>query len=336
MAVSTPEATATMPAMVDEGQAAAASDPYADILGEADIHIAYGLYDEAARLLQEPLAKSGDRKDLHLKLLEVYFSANMAKEFEAQAAKMRQVVSGTGDPDWEKVCIMGRQLCPDSTLFAGTGAGGEGITPTADLDITSMLAGAQAQGTPAAPPSPPPAAEPSPAAGTLDLDLSGFDLGVGADSGKPAVAEPHKAAPAGPAPAAADVGNALDFNLEDFKLNTPAEAAPASTQAATTPTDTGLDIDLSDFDVGAPESPAASEPAKPAEDAGGELAIDDLLSPELGAGEGQADTRLDLARAYMDMGEPAMAQSLLQEVIAQGNAIQKQEAKELLGRLGPA
>jgi pilus assembly protein FimV len=337
MAVSTPEPSATMPAMVDEG-APDASDPYADILGEADIHIAYGLYDEAARLLQEPLAKSPDRKDLHLKLLEVYFSANMPREFEAQAGKMRQAVSGTNDPDWEKVCIMGRQLCPDSALFTG-GGGGTGIAPTADLDFTSMLAGAQgaaaAAPTPAPPPQPAPAAG-SGAAGSLDLDLSGFNLGVGADT-KTAPATPSATAkaPEAPAPAAADAGNTLDFNLEDFKFDAPTQAAAATAGTAPEQKDSGLDIDLTDFDMGAPDSTATPEAAKTTvDDIGGEVGIDDLLTPELESGAGQADTRLDLARAYMDMGEPAMAQSLLQEVIAQGNAAQKQEAKELLGRLG--
>jgi pilus assembly protein FimV len=325
MAVSTPEPAPAMPT-IEQGTGPAASDPYADILGEADIHIAYGLYDEAARLLQEPLAKSPERKDLHLKLLEVYFSANMAKDFEAQARKMRDVVSGTSDADWEKACIMGRQLCPESTLFAGDGgAGAASLGSTADLDFSSMM-GSTAQ-------QPPPAAQATPAATTaaaaLDLDLSGFSLGAGADAATPAPAKPVETAK--PVPVA-EAGNTLDFDLGEFKLDTPAAPSPAPAQSVPAKDDSALEIDLTDFDIGTPD--AAVSPA-PVADKGSDVTIDELLTPELEAGEGQADTRLDLARAYMDMGEPAMAQSLLQEVITQGNASQKQEAKELLARLGP-
>jgi pilus assembly protein FimV len=326
MAVSTPEPAPVMPSMV-EPAAPGANDPYADVLGEVDIHIAYGLYDEAARLLQDPLAKSPERKDLHLKLLEVYFSANMAREFEAQAGKLRALVAGAADPDWEKACIMGRQLCPESALFAGSAGMGGSLSTGADLDISSMLGGETL--TPAAPAAPkaveraaPPAASEAPP--SLDLDLSGFELGVSDADGAKAAA----ATPAAPVPDTG--GNTLDFNLDDFKLDAPAPAAaskPAPTAAA--PADSGLDIDLSDFDVGTSETASV-----PTADQSGDVAIDDLLSPEHEAGEGQADTRLDLARAYLDMGEPAMAQSLLQEVIAQGNAAQKQEAQELLGRIG--
>jgi pilus assembly protein FimV len=341
MAVSTPTPT-TMPAMV-EPAAAVASDPYADALGEVDIHIAYGLYDEAARLLQEPLAKSPERKDLHLKLLEVHFSANMPAEFEAQAKKMQAVISGPADPDWEKVCIMGRQLCPDSALFTdGGAAGGAGLGTTADLDISSMLTGAAAPATTAAPAPKAAAAAPEAAAtpATLDFDLSGFELGVSATPAaapKPAAPTPTPAPAAAPAAPPADSGT-LDFNLDDFKLDVPA-AAPAESKAASALTpaaaDQALDIDLADFDLGTPEPAApAAKPAVAPADKTGEIGIDDLMSPDLEAGEGQADTRLDLARAYLDMGEPAMAQSLLQEVIAQGNPAQKQEAQELLGRLG--
>ena len=44
----------------------------ADAVAEADFHIAYGLYDQAAELVQKALEAAPDRRDLKLKLLEVY------------------------------------------------------------------------------------------------------------------------------------------------------------------------------------------------------------------------------------------------------------------------
>jgi FimV-like protein len=45
-------------------------------------------------------------------------------------------------------------------------------------------------------------------------------------------------------------------------------------------------------------------------------------------------TRLDLARAYIDMGDPDGCVTLLQEVIAEGTEAQAGEARVLLAGLG--
>jgi len=47
----------------------------------------------------------------------------------------------------------------------------------------------------------------------------------------------------------------------------------------------------------------------------------------------EAATKLDLARAYMDMGDPDGARSILQEVLSEGSASQKQEARRLIDSL---
>jgi len=42
------------------------------------------------------------------------------------------------------------------------------------------------------------------------------------------------------------------------------------------------------------------------------------------------DTKLDLARAYLDMGDPVGARAMLDEVLEEGSQTQKDEAKRLL------
>jgi pilus assembly protein FimV len=44
----------------------------------------------------------------------------------------------------------------------------------------------------------------------------------------------------------------------------------------------------------------------------------------------EVGTKLDLARAYMDMGDPDGARSILEEVMSEGNPHQKQEAQRLI------
>jgi pilus assembly protein FimV len=47
----------------------------------------------------------------------------------------------------------------------------------------------------------------------------------------------------------------------------------------------------------------------------------------------EVGTKLDLARAYMDMGDPEGARSILEEVLHEGSATQRQEAERLITSL---
>jgi len=61
---------------------------------------------------------------------------------------------------------------------------------------------------------------------------------------------------------------------------------------------------------------------------------DDLAPPELEpVTMSEVGTKLDLARAYMDMGDPEGARSILDEVVQEGSASQKQEAQRLIETL---
>jgi pilus assembly protein FimV len=51
------------------------------------------------------------------------------------------------------------------------------------------------------------------------------------------------------------------------------------------------------------------------------------------AGEDAIGTKLDLAKAYLDMGDPEGARSMLDEVMAEGNDAQKGEARKLLAEI---
>jgi pilus assembly protein FimV len=103
----------------------------ADVVAEADFHMAYGLYDQAAELLTRALRDSPDRRDLRLKLLEVYFIWENKAAFLKEAQTLQRQLKGAADPDWNKVVIMGKQICPGEPLFAGT----VGTTGDVGLDL---------------------------------------------------------------------------------------------------------------------------------------------------------------------------------------------------------
>jgi len=64
------------------------------------------------------------------------------------------------------------------------------------------------------------------------------------------------------------------------------------------------------------------------------LSNDDLALPDLEpVTMSEVGTKLDLARAYMDMGDPDGAKNILEEVLHEGSMTQKQEAQRLMESL---
>lgn len=80
----------------------------------------------------------------------------------------------------------------------------------------------------------------------------------------------------------------------------------------------------------AEESAAADKPATPATTEFDEAAIDDEDDFDFLAGTDEAATKLDLARAYIEMGDADGARDILEEVAIEGSEGQKAEAQELL------
>lgn len=107
------------------------SDPVA----EADFHMAYGLYDQAADLINGALASDPDRQDLLAKLAEIYFVWGNRDAFIDAAGRMKAQV-GDG-PEWDKIVIMGQQIAADHELFSGVSA--EGATKAVDLSFEGGL-----------------------------------------------------------------------------------------------------------------------------------------------------------------------------------------------------
>lgn len=64
-------------------------------------------------------------------------------------------------------------------------------------------------------------------------------------------------------------------------------------------------------------------------DAGGD---DDFDISQLSEDVDEVTTKLDLARAYMDMGDNEGARNILEEVKSEGNPAQKKQAEELMAK----
>lgn len=81
----------------------------------------------------------------------------------------------------------------------------------------------------------------------------------------------------------------------------------------------------------APESDPVAVLEDEASDLG--LGLDEEDDFDFLSGTDETATKLDLARAYIDMGDTEGARDILDEVLSEGNDTQQQEARELIARL---
>lgn len=84
--------------------------------------------------------------------------------------------------------------------------------------------------------------------------------------------------------------------------------------------DEGLEFDLEDFDIETVDNATGSAE----EEVQGDGELTDL---------DEVSTKLDLARAYIDMGDPDGARSILDEVMEEGSDTQKEEARGILSQI---
>ncbi len=328
-----------------------------DPVAEADVYIAYGRDAQAEEILKEAMVKDSSRYEIPLKLLEIYSNRKSAQAFETVAKTLHGSI-GAQHPLWAKVAEMGRKLDATNALYAAVSHS----PSVARSNESTVIRAVSREIPPVAPAEEVPqamrdtltvkepvvtnapldldldfdatASEPksahvenlSPSTGTLDLDLgSSDDQAMGdfdLDSPKPA--------------------SGADAFVLDFDLDTPKPAAPARAQVTDMPSlepSGGLDFELDSFDA-----PAASAPAKSAMASSVDLPPLDLSDIDLslgsaggpsapsgggGGGWQSAETKLDLARAYLEIGDKVGAVEILQEVIKDGSPEQQDEAKKL-------
>jgi len=106
-----------------------------DPLAEADFHMAYGLYDQAADLIRIAINREPNRRDLKLKLLEVFFVWGNKDQFLQTARELAESRMDAAPGEWEKILIMGKQLAPEDPLFSGGGAVTGAAAGGVDLDL---------------------------------------------------------------------------------------------------------------------------------------------------------------------------------------------------------
>jgi pilus assembly protein FimV len=228
-----------------------------DPLAEADFHMAYGLYDQAADLVRIALEREPDRRDLRLKLLEIYFVWGNKDAFLQTAKGLEATRDRAPAGEWDKIVIMGKQICPDEPLFASSAGSGRGAGALVDLNLEG-------------------------GENRVDIDLFGDPEGERSRLDHPFAKEGDDSAATGESPAL-HAGSDLDFTLD-----TPERGADESPTREMPPRDEPtVESELMNFtDSPTTESPAlksggvrdriSSRLAPVKADQTAEVSIDDL------------------------------------------------------------
>jgi pilus assembly protein FimV len=295
--------------------------------------MAYGRDAQAEEILKEALQKDAKRIAVHTKLLEIYVNRRDARAFEQTALKLKSLTSGSG-PEWDKAAALGRSIDPQNGLYGG---------------------GARAAA---------PAAAAAAAAPNLDFDLSGTPSQQGSNLPDISLDEVKAPPPSGldfnvdgATRTAAGATATSDFTPEgtlimgerrgentvtsiDFNLDTTGSGEADRLQAARPASaNGGLDFDIS-LDLGGEEKrPEPDKTAAPLDLSS--ISLDLGAAGEPSASPAGTDpkwqevaTKLDLAKAYEEMGDKDGARELLNEVLKDGDTAQKGQAQQLLAKLG--
>ncbi|HET7308224.1 MAG TPA: FimV/HubP family polar landmark protein [Gammaproteobacteria bacterium] len=344
---------------------AESADEVQDPIAEADFHVDYGLYDQAAEIIRNGIEADPGREELKLKLFQIYFAAGDAAAFSSAAQEYASDWGADHPAEWEEVTTMGRQLVPEEPLFA---AGFDQTLPGSPETPTEVPTELSTElGTDTATELPGDdeeldevIADPRDEALNFDFDLGESTSTPDEGDAEPAAEDTFDEQPAGEAqpefgasfemdkPATADTSG--NFDLSDLEAELNPQAGDAG-YSANSLTDTQTEFEdaireLSEFvDTNFPKESSADN--RPTETPVAEesdfapletLAADDDESESESfdddAGLDEMSTKLDLARAYMDMGDPEGARSILEEVIDEGAKQYQDQARELLDKVG--
>jgi pilus assembly protein FimV len=338
---------------------AVAQENSSDALAQAQSHIDRGHLNQAADVLEQAIKHEPKRSDLRLKLMEVYGLQSDKDGFVTQERQL--VANGENHAQVE-------QLKARFPAMAVLAAGVSAAVAAAALDaqyVKDLLDDKPA-------PAPQPdtfdtdfdlsldeleAASPAEIAHNQQTfeallqqqteakadaqDLSDFDLDFDLDL--------QLEAPA--SQSGGDFLSGLEGQVKDVSPVEPPTLTPAALEEFELPEDFDLSLaDEPDAPTAKPDAFASElddvnaeldrlsqslehppiEPSFTAEDAalGGDELEFDFLS-----GTDEVATKLDLAQAYIDMGDADGARDILSEVLTEGDEGQRSEAKEMLGKI---
>jgi pilus assembly protein FimV len=314
-----------------------------DPISEADLFLNFGRDVQAEEILKEALQNTPNNHQIHLKLLGIYANRKDANSFSAIA---RQLKDAGDEKAWQQAVEMGRKLEPNNPMYGGSGSMED--TGSATVQVAAFNA----------------THEPENISPTKASALD-FDFDAGAQSAKTTPSPEQDFLSGGEAVELPGSGQA---SAMDFDVTSTRSAMQAAAGTAALPDSDDMVFDVTGSHLAMPA--AQPEPSKPADEGGMAFTLDfpvenvveKPVPAAASAGIGLAgislnfddapavsgappsggkddhwqevSTKLDLAKAYQEMGDNDGAREILEEVMREGDAEQRISAQTLFEQLG--
>lgn len=327
-----------------------------DPISEADLFLTFGRDVQAEEVLKEALKTNPGNIPVKLKLLSVYANRKDVEAFNDYA----QEIKASGDETaWAQAAALGQGVDPSNALYGGSGSSapvespvtaeepavdfdlGFGAGQSSSLGNTVMLEKPSQEKTTILTPDELRAAQETP----MDFDITGTHPGIPAQGEAAAAANPDEMlfdvtsthpGLGGAAEAPAPGTGGTDDLIFDVTTSAPVSVAETVAPAA----DAGLAFTL-DFPSEFKTAPATSAASAPADIGLGDISLnlDNLAAPVATASSAKDErwhevaTKLDLAKAYQEMGDAAGAKEILDEVLRDGDEQQRANAQAMLQQL---
>jgi len=286
------------------GETDSNADEVRKLLDESDIFIAYGRYERAIEILQPAVNDNPQNTALHLKLAEVYLLNKDEARFTQQEADLQAI----GDAEAISSLAALKEKHADLLAVASQPEQVEELDFDVEqndspADETETLTSTSAEVTEEEDFLSFDLDEDEVADKTADAELSDLEFDLPSDQ----VEIPEESVATEPE---------THDNLVDFESESVDDALNIDVEEESVASDSELEFSLDDEVADAKDSEATG-----ADD------LDFLVDTD------ESATKLELAKAYIDMADTEAAQEILNEVVSEGSEAQQQEAKKLLENL---
>ena len=273
------------------------ADEYDPVI-EAGQYLDHGRDVQAEKILKDALAKDQSNPRILAKLLEVHTQRKDKSAFETTARKLWSV-SPTG-PLWEKAAKLGLSIDPENPFYGGVASTTTNIDQVKENEEVPDESSVTSSDSVETPVNTPESSEPVNDEPDFGINFSSSEEDEN-DSGNVVTMD---------SPASDDTKDIDDTSMDFPDVSESEEATPAPVLPEADLADINLNID-------------DSVPAEPV----------DTQSVEKSAQWHEIATKIDLARAYQEMGDNDGAKEILQEVLKDGDTEQQESAKTILESL---
>jgi pilus assembly protein FimV len=351
---------------------AASQSDNVDPISEADLFLNFGRDVQAEEILKEALQNTPNNHQIHLKLLEIYANRKDTNSFSTIARQLQDsgdedawqqaiamgrklepnnpmyggagTIENAGSATMQMTAFSvtpepknvpkAQASALDFDFDSGASAAKEEPSPEQDFlsgaEITSIML---------------PDGRLAAQAAKMDFDVTSTNPSMPGASGQGGAMDfdvtsthPSMGAAGGPTEAASPISDDFVFDVTGSHSFKPATAQPEISKPAEAGGGMAFTLDFPVENI-AGKSASVAQPAAVGL-AGISLNFDDAAAPS-GSTAGNKDdhwqdvaTKLDLAKAYHEMGDTSGAREILEEVLREGDAEQRKAAQTLFDQLG--